>query len=60
MSLDINPRNIVFQKLKSLIEKNNSNVPKVKKLKEEDINTLTTNVEKGIYNRTIEFSIWSS
>ena len=34
MSLDINPRNIVFQKLKSLIEKNNSNVPKVKKLKE--------------------------
>ena len=56
MSLDINPRNIVFQKLKSLIEKNNSNVPKVKKLKEEDINTLTTNVEKGIYNRTIEFS----
>ena len=34
MSLDINHRNIVFQKLKSLIEKNNSNVHKVKKLKE--------------------------
>ena len=53
MNIEVNPRNVVYNKLKELIDRNNKQVPKKQKLKEEEVKLLTQNIEKGIYNKTI-------
>ena len=56
MNTEVNPRNVVYGKLKTIIEQNNSEIPQKRKLKDEEVRLLTQNIEKGIYNKTIEFS----
>tara|TARA_B100000902_G_C27219347_1_gene868742 strand:+ start:746 stop:1315 length:570 start_codon:yes stop_codon:yes gene_type:complete len=56
MSLDINPRNIVNSKLEELLKKNNSELPKSKKVSDKKLCELSQSIEKGIYNKTILFS----
>ena len=56
MNIEVNPRNVVYNKLKELIDRNNKQVSKKQKLDEDELKLLTQNIEKGIYNKTIEFS----
>ena len=56
MSVEVNPRNVVVSKLKTLIESNNKGIAKKKKLDSKSIDSLCQSIEKGIYNKTMLFS----
>lgn len=56
MSVEVNPRNVVVSKLKTLIETNNKGIPKKIKLDSEKIDILCQSIEKGVYNKTMLFS----
>ncbi len=56
MSVEVNPRNIVVDKLKNLLETTNNSIESEKKINEQQINSLSQSIEKGIYNKTMQFS----
>jgi hypothetical protein len=56
MSVEVNPRNIVVDKLKNLLETTNNSIESKKKINEQQINSLSQSIEKGIYNKTMQFS----
>ena len=51
MSVEVNPRNIVVDKLKNLLETTNNSIESEKKINEQQINSLSQSIEKGIYNK---------
>ena len=51
-----NPRNIVVDKLHTILTKSNTHIPKKMKMSPNDIVKIVGEIEKGIYNKTIHFA----
>lgn len=51
-----NPRSIVADRFQKVLTKSNTHVPKKKKMSPEDIVKIVNEIEKGIYNKTIQFA----
>tara|TARA_B100000575_G_C23142648_1_gene665512 strand:- start:3688 stop:4254 length:567 start_codon:yes stop_codon:yes gene_type:complete len=56
MSLEINPRVITTTTFNDLIISQNKSIPKKKKIESDQIQKISIDIEKGIYNRTIQFA----